>query len=87
MARAIRAIFLGLAALVSLAWIGGYLYINGLACAFANISPCRIRMPWRMTGEDMLLLVIIPAAIVGIFLFLAWLSHRRIKAGGADGSE
>lgn len=87
MARAIRAIFLGLAALASLVWIGGYLYINGLACAFGNISPCRIRMPWRMTGEDMVLLVLIPAAIVLILLFLAWLSHRRIKTGGMDGSE
>lgn len=87
MARAIRAIFLGLAALVGLVWIGGYLYINGLACAFGNTSPCRMRMPWRLTGEDMVLLVIIPAAIVLLFLFLAWLSHRRIKTGGADGSE
>ncbi|MGI3185802.1 methionine synthase [Nioella aestuarii] len=87
MARAIRAIFLGLAALAGLVWIGGYVYINSLACAFRSGSSCRITMPWRMTGEDLLLLVLIPASIVLILLFFAWLAHRRVKTGGADGSK
>jgi len=87
MVRAIRTIFLGLAVLAGLVWIGGYVYINALACAFSSASSCRIRMPWHMTGEDLLLLVIIPAAITLILLFFAWLAHRRIKTGGLDGSE
>ncbi len=87
MARVIRAIFLGLAALTGIVWIGGYVYISALACAFGSASTCRIRMPWRMTGEDLLLLVLIPAAIVLILLFVAWLAHRRVQTGGVNGPE
>lgn len=87
MARVIRAIFLGLAALAGIVWIGGYVYVNALACAFGSASTCRIRMPWRLTGEDLLLLVLIPAAITLILLLFAWLAHRQVKTADVNGSE
>lgn len=84
-ARAIRAVCLGLAAVAACAWVGGYLYINALACAFGSTSPCRVRMPWRLTGDDLSLLVLFPGATILILLFLAGLAHRRVRAAGPDG--
>ena len=80
MARTIRAICFGLAALALIVWIGGYLYVSGLACGFGNASSCGIRMPWQMRGEDLLFLVLLPGSVVLALLLVAGLAHRQIKA-------
>lgn len=85
MARLIWAIFLGLAALASIAWVGGYLYVGALSCAFGSTGACRISMPWHLTGEDLVLLVLLPGALVCILFAIAWLAHRRAIRAGAGG--
>lgn len=60
------------------AWVGGYLYIGGLACAFGGPNgACRIPLPWTLRGEDLTLLVLLPGAVVAVPFVLAWLMGRR----------
>lgn len=84
MARAIRMIFPGLAALACLVWIGGYLYVSGLACAVGNAIPCPTRMPWQLRGEDLVIMALIPGALVLALIGIASLAHKRVKATGAQ---
>ncbi|WP_343564419.1 hypothetical protein [Kiloniella sp. b19] len=57
-----------------LAWIAGYLWITGLACAFkTSQSDCDIPLPWQLRNqEDFMLLVLIPGCIVAGLFLVAW---------------
>lgn len=67
--RALSVVLLALAGVLSLASIGFYVWINGLACGYAVQSgACRIKPPWALAGEDFLLLVAMPATAVAVLL-------------------
>lgn len=49
-------------------WIAAYVYLHALGCAYVTSSApgaCGIDMPWELRGEDLVILVLIPGAIVG----------------------
>lgn len=76
----LRLIFLIAALLALLAWALGYIWISGLACAFGSPSGgCSIPMPWALRGEDLMILVLMPGAVVAVLLGLAYLSGRRAQ--------
>ena len=71
--------FYALAAIAACLWGIGYLWATAMACAYTNSSDCSIRLPWQMQGEDLIILVIAPATIVGSLLLLGILSRPRKK--------
>lgn len=74
----LRLIFFVAAFLALLAWVLGYLWISGLACAFGSPSGnCSVPMPWTLHGEDLMILVLLPGALVAGLFALACLSGRR----------
>ncbi|WP_254700168.1 methionine synthase [Roseovarius sp. EC-SD190] len=76
--KMMRRIFLAAALLALVAWIAGYIWISGLACAFGSPNGrCVFPMPWDMRGEDLMILVLFPAALVATLLVLARISGRR----------
>ena len=76
--RALRLILLLLALAATGLWVIGYLYINALGCAFVTNAPaggCRIDMPWQQRGEDLVLFVLVPGAVVlgiWVLVYLLW---------------
>ncbi|KJS44299.1 MAG: methionine synthase [Roseovarius sp. BRH_c41] len=76
----LRLMFLVAALLALLAWALGYIWISGLACAFgAPSGACSIPMPWTLRGEDLMILVLMPGAVVAVLLGLACLSGWRAQ--------
>ncbi|MGX0976433.1 hypothetical protein ACSSVY_002149 [Roseovarius sp. MBR-51] len=76
----LRLILRGAAVLALLAWGIGYVWISGLACAFGSLSgTCSIPMPWSLRGEDLMILVLMPGAVVAALIGLAYLSGRRAQ--------
>lgn len=75
--RVLSWVFYALAAAAVLFWLWFYLYIQGLACAFGSVSgSCRTRWPWQLGGEDLVLLVVFPLAVVLVLAGLGWLAGR-----------
>jgi hypothetical protein len=74
----VRWVSLGLGGAGLAAWLYGYVYIQGLACAFGSVSGnCALRMPWQLGREDFLLLVALPMAVLLPVFGLALWSWRR----------
>ena len=75
MRHVFRIIFMALTALALAAWAAGYVWIMSLACAYGspNTSSCTITYPWQLTGEDLTLLVVTPAAIIGLLVLVIYL--------------
>lgn len=60
-------------------WAYGYLYVSGLACAFGSLSgTCAVPTPWSLRGEDLMLMVVLPA-LVPLALFGLALWPRRSR--------
>ena len=74
-----KVFFYALAAIAVVLWGIGYLWVSAMACAYANASDCSIKMPWDMRGEDLMMLVIVPAMIVGSLLLLGYMAGPRKK--------
>ena len=75
----LRKVLLGLGCLALAGWIGFYLWVNSLACAFSGpmgSRNCGIKPPWELRGEDLVLLVLIPGGITALIFLLAWLTGR-----------
>jgi hypothetical protein len=74
----LRRALVALGCLGLVAWAAGYLYIAALACAFGGqAGSCPIPLPWTLRGEDLMLLVLLPAAVVAVAFALAWWLGRR----------
>jgi len=70
---------LGTVALI--AWGAFYWWIHEMACAFSTSGGCRIHWPWQLNGEDFVILVLAPGAlVVALFGLAAWLGRRAAKA-------
>ncbi len=56
-------------------WVFGYIWISAMACAFTgpNNTSCTVPRPWQLGGEDLWLMVILPAMLVTAIFGLAWL--------------
>lgn len=72
-----KAFFYILAVIAACVWGIGYLWMTAMACAFTTSGDCSIKLPWQMRGEDLIILVIAPAMIVGALLLLGYLSRPR----------
>lgn len=76
----LRRFFLVAAFLALLVWVLGYLWISGLARAFGSPSgKCSLPLPWTLRGEDLMILVLLPGAVVAGLFALAWRSGRRAQ--------
>ena len=76
--RVLRVILFVVAIIVTGLWIAAYIYVGALGCAFVtNSSGCRIEMPWELRGEDLVIFVLIPCAIVAALWALAFFTGRR----------
>lgn len=64
-------------------WVLWYANVSALACAFGNLNgTCKVDMPWELRGEDLMLLVIVPALLLALVFALTWavgtaLTHQR----------
>jgi len=59
-------------------WGAWYVYLGGQACACASTSaPCRLPMPWTLRGEDLLVMVAVPALVPLALFGFALLPRRK----------
>jgi len=74
--RSVSYVFWGMSVLAAFGWLGFYVWINGMASAFDTSGRSGIRWPWQLRGEDMLYLLVLPAAVVSLLVLLAVLAGR-----------
>ena len=49
-------------------WVAAYVWIGGMACAFAAPGTCDVALPWALRGDELVALVVLPALLVlGLF--------------------
>lgn len=73
-----RRLFQILTVLAALGWGVFYFYIQGLACAFGSPSGhCRIKAPWELRGEDVMIMLVMPGMLVGFLALVAWMAKPR----------
>lgn len=76
----VRGILITLGCLAVVAWIYGYFWLSGMACAFSGpegSKTCKVAWPWALRGEDLLLMVIVPGGVVFLLFLVAWILGRR----------
>lgn len=75
--KLLSTLFLVLAALTGGAWIAGYIWISGLACAYSGTGACRIRAPWTLAGEDLVIMVLVPGMMCAVLTLLGLVLRPR----------
>ncbi|UYV39308.1 methionine synthase [Rhodobacteraceae bacterium D3-12] len=80
--RFLRVFLFVLAALFAAAWVMGYLYVSGMACAYRppTNNSCNTPMPWELQGHDFEYMVLTPLAILLALLFAGWLVGRKPRS-------
>ncbi|MFV0644845.1 MAG: hypothetical protein ACK5NN_10160 [Sphingomonadaceae bacterium] len=73
-----------LAFLVACIAFVAYVYIQALGCAFSLAAShnrsCTTKWPWELSGQDLVLLVVLPLALFTVLIVLARLIGRAAQA-------
>jgi hypothetical protein len=76
--RILAWILFGLAGIGAVLAVAFYIMVQGMACSFSTSGqPCRMRMPWAMGAEDLVVLIILPCGLVILLAVLGVLARRR----------
>ena len=75
--KLLSAFFLVLAALTGIAWVAGYIWISEMACAYSGPGACRIRPPWTLAGEDLVIMVLVPGMMCAVLTLLGLVLRPR----------
>ncbi|MCR9166597.1 MAG: methionine synthase [Nannocystaceae bacterium] len=57
--------------------MAAYVWIGGIACAFAAPGSCDIALPWTLRGDELVALVVLPASLVLGLVGAGFFTARR----------
>ena len=79
MRRVARILLIVLASVGAVLWVGFYIYISALACAFGSVNSqnCRAKWPWELGGDDLIGMVVFPGGVFALMILGIWLLRPK----------